>query len=189
MTVVLQSSSIPATGPVALLIATRKGGWFPKGNSGCWSWAIEGPVFLGQMMDHLVRDPRDQGTLLMATGTGDLSPTIYRSTDDGKAPSRRCRNRPRLRRPPRAKRVTRSTTRSSSPPDSAVSRAFGTLARRRRGRSGRRYWVSASSAPVRFAYRLGLPDGWRGGQAACQFTGVTATSREGWGLVLVPLYR
>jgi hypothetical protein len=84
MTMVPRGSSIPATGPVTLLIATRKGAWFLKGDSGRRSWAIEGPVFLGQMMHHLVRDPRDQGTLLMATRTGHLCRTIYHSTDDGK---------------------------------------------------------------------------------------------------------
>jgi hypothetical protein len=77
MTMVPRGSSIPATGPVTLLIATRKGAWFLKGDSGRRSWAIEGPVFLGQMMHHLVRDPRDQGTLLMATRTGHLCRTIY----------------------------------------------------------------------------------------------------------------
>jgi hypothetical protein len=85
MTMVPQGSVIPATGPLTLLIATRKGTWFPEGDGGRWSWAIEGPVFLGQMMDHLVRDPSNQGTLLMATRTGHLCPNIYRSTDDGKS--------------------------------------------------------------------------------------------------------
>ena len=85
MTMVPQGSSIPATGPVTLLIATRKGAWCPKGDSGRWSWAIEGPVFLGQMKDNLMRDPRDQGTLLMAARTGHLCPNICRSTDEGKS--------------------------------------------------------------------------------------------------------
>jgi photosystem II stability/assembly factor-like uncharacterized protein len=84
MTTVPQGSSTPATGPVTLLIATRKGAWFLKGDSGRRSWAIEGPVFLGHIVHHLVRDPRDQRTLLMAARTGHLGPTVFRSTDDGK---------------------------------------------------------------------------------------------------------
>jgi photosystem II stability/assembly factor-like uncharacterized protein len=84
MTTVLKSSSTPATGPVTLLIATRKGAWFLKGDSGRRSWEIEGPVFLGHIVHHIVLDPRDQGTLLMAARTGHLGPTVFRSTDDGK---------------------------------------------------------------------------------------------------------
>ncbi|MGH8066648.1 MAG: glycosyl hydrolase [Candidatus Entotheonellia bacterium] len=84
MTTVPKGSSTPATGPVTLLIATRKGAWFLKGDSGRRSWAIEGPVFLGHIVHHLVLDPRDQGTLLMAARTGHLGPTVFRSTDDGK---------------------------------------------------------------------------------------------------------
>ena len=84
MTTVPRSSSTPATGPVTLLIATRKGAWFLKGDRGRRAWAIDGPVFLGHIVHHLVLDPRDQGTLLMAARTGHLGPTVFRSTDDGK---------------------------------------------------------------------------------------------------------
>jgi photosystem II stability/assembly factor-like uncharacterized protein len=84
MATIPQSSSTPATGPITLLIATRKGAWFLRGDSRRRSWAIEGPAFLGHIVHHLVLDPRDQGTLLMAARTGHLGPTIFRSTDDGK---------------------------------------------------------------------------------------------------------
>jgi photosystem II stability/assembly factor-like uncharacterized protein len=84
MTTLPKGSSTPATGPVTLLIATRKGAWFLKGDSGRRSWEVEGPAFLGHIVHHLVRDPRDQGTLLMAARTGHLGPTVFRSTDDGK---------------------------------------------------------------------------------------------------------
>jgi hypothetical protein len=69
---------------VTLLIATRKGAWFVKSDRERRSWAIEGPAFLGHIVHHVVRDPRDQGTLLMAARTGHLGPTVFRSTDDGK---------------------------------------------------------------------------------------------------------
>jgi hypothetical protein len=84
MTTVPQGSSTPATGPVTLLIATRKGAWLLKGDHGRRAWVIDGPVFLGHIVYHLVCDPRDQGTLLMAARTGHLGPTVFRSTDDGK---------------------------------------------------------------------------------------------------------
>jgi hypothetical protein len=84
MTTVPQGSSTPATGPVTRLIATRKGAWFLQGGRERRSWAIEGPVFLGHIVHHLVRDPRGRGTLLMAARTGHSGPTVFRSTDDGK---------------------------------------------------------------------------------------------------------
>jgi hypothetical protein len=84
MTTVPQGSSTPATGPVTLLIATRKGAWFLKGDRGRRSWTIDGPVLLGHIVHHLVSDPRDRGILLMAARTGHLGPTVFRSTDDSK---------------------------------------------------------------------------------------------------------
>lgn len=85
MTAISQTASTPATGPVTLLIATRKGAWLLKGDRERRSWAIDGPVFLGHIVHHLVADPRQQGTLLMAVRTGHLGPTVFRSTDDGKS--------------------------------------------------------------------------------------------------------
>lgn len=76
MTTVPKGSSAPATGPVTLLIATRKGAWFLKGGSGRRAWEIEGPVFLGHIVHHIVLDPCDQGTLLMAARTGNLGTTV-----------------------------------------------------------------------------------------------------------------
>jgi hypothetical protein len=52
MTTVPQGSSGPATGPVTLLIATRKGAWWLKGDAGRRSWALEGPVCLGHSVPH-----------------------------------------------------------------------------------------------------------------------------------------
>jgi hypothetical protein len=83
MTLVPQGLSTPNTGPVTLLLATQKGAWFLKGARGCRLWEIEGPVFLGHIAHHLVSDPRDQDTLLMAARTGHLGPTVFHSTDDG----------------------------------------------------------------------------------------------------------
>jgi hypothetical protein len=84
MTTIPQGSTTPETGPVTLLIATRKGAWFLKGDRARRAWEIEGPVFLGHIVHHVVRDPRDPVTLLMAARTGHLGPTIFRSADGGK---------------------------------------------------------------------------------------------------------
>ncbi|QUD87794.1 WD40/YVTN/BNR-like repeat-containing protein [Phenylobacterium montanum] len=67
-----------------LLIGTRKGAWIFKSDADRRSWSIDGPHFLGSVINHLVLDPRDGRTLLMAAKTGHLGPTIFRSTDGGK---------------------------------------------------------------------------------------------------------
>ncbi len=68
---------------VTLLVGTRKGAWFLHSDSRRKTWRMEGPHFLGQVVNHFVRDTRS-GTLLMAAKTGHLGPTIFRSTDKGK---------------------------------------------------------------------------------------------------------
>ncbi len=74
----------PASGPVALLIGTRKGGFILRGDKTRQSWKISGPILLGNIVHHLVMDPRDRRTILMAARTGHLGPTVFRSTDLGK---------------------------------------------------------------------------------------------------------
>ena len=48
------------------------------------NWRIDGPHFLGHIIQHVVLDPRDGRTLLAAAKTGHLGPTVFRSTDLGK---------------------------------------------------------------------------------------------------------
>jgi hypothetical protein len=67
-----------------LLIGTRKGAWILHGDDARRDWRLDGPHFLGSIVNHLVLDPRDGRTLLMAAKTGHLGPTIFRSTDGGK---------------------------------------------------------------------------------------------------------
>jgi len=76
----------PSTGAVALLIATRKGGFILKSDSARRSWRVAGPVFFGQVVHHMVIDHRPSAarTLLAATSTGHLGPTLCRSIDLGK---------------------------------------------------------------------------------------------------------
>ncbi len=66
-----------------VLVATRKGAWLFHGDSARKTWRVDGPHFLGHIINHLVLDPRDGRTLLAAAKTGHLGPTIFRSTDFG----------------------------------------------------------------------------------------------------------
>jgi photosystem II stability/assembly factor-like uncharacterized protein len=73
-----------ARGPVALLIATRKGAFILKSNKTRRSWTTTGPMFFGHIVHHMVLDPRDQKTLLVAARTGHLGPSVFRSSNFGK---------------------------------------------------------------------------------------------------------
>jgi photosystem II stability/assembly factor-like uncharacterized protein len=67
-----------------LLVGTKKGVFFLKGDAERASWSLDGPHFLGHIAYHVVLDPRDRRTLLVAAKTGHLGPTVFRSTDFGK---------------------------------------------------------------------------------------------------------
>ncbi|HVP66172.1 MAG TPA: hypothetical protein VMT17_02800 [Anaeromyxobacteraceae bacterium] len=71
-------------GRLAVLVATRKGAWIFKGEAARRRWQITGPLMLGQVIHHMVLDPRDGKTLLAAAKTGHLGPTIFRSKDFGR---------------------------------------------------------------------------------------------------------
>jgi photosystem II stability/assembly factor-like uncharacterized protein len=73
-----------AGGGVALLIATRKGAWIFRSDAARRNWRVDGPHFLGHIINHMVLDPRDGRTLMAAAKTGHLGPTIFRSTDMGR---------------------------------------------------------------------------------------------------------
>src|SRR3954462_7042957 len=72
------------TPKIVLLVSTRKGAWLFHGDPARKNWSADGPHFLGQIVNHLVLDPRDGRTLIAAASTGHLGPTIFRSTDLGK---------------------------------------------------------------------------------------------------------
>src|SRR5690606_10796473 len=55
-----------------------------QADSGRRRWRVDGPHFLGQIIHHLVLDPRDGRTLLAAARTGHLRPTLFRSTNLGR---------------------------------------------------------------------------------------------------------
>lgn len=71
------------TDAIQLLVGTRKGAWIFRSDADRRDWRVQGPIFLGAIVNHLMLDPRDGKTLLMAAATGHLGPTIFRSTDDG----------------------------------------------------------------------------------------------------------
>jgi hypothetical protein len=68
-----------------VLVGTRKGAWIFRGEGARRSWRTDGPHFLGHVVQHFVLDPRDGRTLLAASKTGHLGPTIFRSSDLGRS--------------------------------------------------------------------------------------------------------
>jgi photosystem II stability/assembly factor-like uncharacterized protein len=79
----LASHRRPA-GRAVVLVATRKGAWLFHGDAARRSWQVDGPHFLGHIVNHLMLDPRDGRTLLAAAKTGHLGPTVFRSTNLGR---------------------------------------------------------------------------------------------------------
>ena len=67
-----------------LLIGTRKGAFVLRGNSSRRDWKLGNPMFLGHSVHHVLLDPRDRRTLLLAARTGHLGPTVFRSRDLGR---------------------------------------------------------------------------------------------------------
>jgi len=81
----MKSSTTPvSSGAVTLLIGTRKGAFTLKSDRTRRTWKVSSPIFLGHIIHHVVADPRDRRTMLMAASTGHLGPTLFRSTDAGK---------------------------------------------------------------------------------------------------------
>src|SRR2546423_14146095 len=67
---------------VALFVGTRKGAFVLRSTDRS-TWELVGPSYLGHTANHVVLDPRDGRTVLMASRAGHLGPTVYRSTDAG----------------------------------------------------------------------------------------------------------
>src|SRR5258706_837885 len=51
---------------VLVMVATRKGAWLYHGDGARKHWRVDGPHFLGHIVNHLVLDSRDGRTLLAA---------------------------------------------------------------------------------------------------------------------------
>jgi len=86
-----------------LLVGTRKGAFLLRSDGARKRWKIDGPHMFGSMVHHLVLDPRDGKTLLMAARTGHLGPTVFRSTDAGRTWTE-CKKPPAFRKVPEGKR-------------------------------------------------------------------------------------
>jgi len=71
-------------GTVTLLVGTRKGAFFLGGDRARRAWRLSGPMLFGNIVHHIVLDPRDRRTLLLAARTGHLGPTVFRSADFGR---------------------------------------------------------------------------------------------------------
>jgi photosystem II stability/assembly factor-like uncharacterized protein len=69
---------------VLVAVGTRKGAWLYHGDPARRTWRVDGPHFLGHIVNHVQLDPRDGRTLLAAAKTGHLGPTVFRSTDMGR---------------------------------------------------------------------------------------------------------
>ncbi|HPF14008.1 MAG: glycosyl hydrolase [Planctomycetes bacterium] len=74
----------PKSGVVRILVGTRKGAFVIKSDRERKAWKVDKVWMLGHTVHHVVSDPRESGTILMAARTGHLGPTIFRSTDSGK---------------------------------------------------------------------------------------------------------
>jgi photosystem II stability/assembly factor-like uncharacterized protein len=70
--------------PATLWVGTRKGLFALRPDARRRAWRLAGPQFLGHIIHHVVQDPREPRTLLMAAKTGHLGPTVYRSNDGGR---------------------------------------------------------------------------------------------------------
>jgi hypothetical protein len=66
-----------------LLVGTRKGVWVYRDDGSRRNWDVVGPLFLGQIVNHFVQDPRNPRIQLIAAQTGHLGPTVFRSLDGG----------------------------------------------------------------------------------------------------------
>ncbi|MBI3099669.1 MAG: glycosyl hydrolase [Planctomycetes bacterium] len=73
-----------STASLTLLVGTRKGAFTLRSDASRRRWRLEGPQFLGSIINHVVQDPRNRKTMLMAAKTGHLGPTVYRSADAGR---------------------------------------------------------------------------------------------------------
>jgi photosystem II stability/assembly factor-like uncharacterized protein len=81
----MSTDTVPVrSGRTVLLVGTRKGAFLLHGDADRRNWSLDGPHFLGHLTYHVVLDPRDRRSLLVAAATGHLGPTVFRSTDLGK---------------------------------------------------------------------------------------------------------
>lgn len=66
-----------------LHIATKKGA-FQLTSEDREKWELSDPILFGNIVEHMVPDPRDPQRILASARTGHLGPTVFRSEDGGK---------------------------------------------------------------------------------------------------------
>jgi photosystem II stability/assembly factor-like uncharacterized protein len=74
---------VDSSNAAALLVGTRKGVFIISSDDDRTTWNVSEPMFLGHIAQHVVLDPRDGRRLLVASSTGHLGPTVFRSDDLG----------------------------------------------------------------------------------------------------------
>src|SRR5260370_41187898 len=62
---------------VVLLVGTRKGAFIYHGDPTRSRWRLDGPHRLGEIVNHLVLDPPDGETMLMAARAGPPRPNMF----------------------------------------------------------------------------------------------------------------
>jgi photosystem II stability/assembly factor-like uncharacterized protein len=70
---------------IQIFVGTRKGAFVLRTDGTRRKWEVSGPIFLGNIVHHVIMDPRDGKNVLMAARTGHLGPTVFRSSDHGKS--------------------------------------------------------------------------------------------------------
>lgn len=73
------------TAALEVLVGTRKGLFRLVSDEARRDWRVEGPDFLGQVVNHARVDPRDGRSAVAAVRAGHLGPTVYRSEDRGRS--------------------------------------------------------------------------------------------------------
>ena len=68
---------------INLAIGTKKGAFILQGKQNRSTWKLSEPILFGNIIYHMVPDPRNPNKILIATKTGHLGPTIFRSNDSG----------------------------------------------------------------------------------------------------------
>ena len=68
---------------IILLVSTSKGGFIYYSDEKRRFWEVNGPYLLGSIIHHMILDPRDSKTILMAAQTKSHGPMIFKSVDFG----------------------------------------------------------------------------------------------------------
>ncbi len=66
------------TAEIILLVSTSKGGFIYYSDEKRRFWEVNGPYLLGSIVHHMILDPRDSKTILMAAQTKIHGPMIFK---------------------------------------------------------------------------------------------------------------